>query len=141
MDQVVADSVADPRFYTVILATFAGLALLLAAAGIYGVMSYSVNRRQHEIGIRMALGAKTSNILGQFMIEGVLYVFIGMALGTGGALYATRLLSSILFEVQPTDPPTFLGSFLVLMVFALAAVYFPARKATKVDPLLSLRHE
>lgn len=141
MDQVLADSIAQPRFYTWLLGIFAGLALILASAGVYGVMSYSVSQRQHEIGIRMALGAQGSDILRQFMVHGARYVLIGLGIGLAGALAATRLLSSLLYEVKRTDPDTYALVSLLLLISALGAIYIPARRATRVDPLTSLRYE
>jgi len=141
MDEVVSDSVAQPRFYTMLISLFAGLALLLASAGIYGVTSYSVSQRRHEIGIRMALGAQKSDILRSFIGQGISYVLIGLAIGLAGALAATRLLSSMLFDVRPTDPVTYILVILLLLAWALIGIFIPARRATRMDPLDALRDE
>ncbi len=141
MDQVVTDSTAQPRFYLVLLGAFAAVALTLAAVGIYGVMSYSISRRTHEIGIRMALGAKESDVLKLVTGQGMILALIGAAAGLVGALLLTRLMSSLLYGVKPTDPLTFIVVSIVLIVVALLASYIPARRATKVDPMVVLRHE
>ena len=141
MDEVVSDSVAQPRFYTMLISLFAGLALLLASAGIYGVTSYSVSQRRHEVGVRMALGAQKIDILRSFMGQGISYVLIGLAIGLAGALAATRLLSSMLFDVRPTDPVTYILATLLLLAWALIGIFIPARRATRMDPLDALRDE
>ncbi len=141
MEQMVSDSIARPRMYTGLLGIFAALALVLASAGVFGVMSYSVSQRQHEIGIRMALGARGRDILREFMNRGTRYVLIGLVIGLAGAIATTRLLSSQLFEVKGTDPATYLVASLLLLACALVAIYVPARRATRTDPLTALRHE
>lgn len=141
MEQVVSDSVAQPRFYTLLLGVFAGLAVVLAATGVYGVMSYSVSQQQHEIGIRMALGAQNRKIVGEFVSRGLRYVLVGIAIGLAAALAATRLLSTLLFEVEQTDPATYAFVSLFLLAWTVAAIWAPARRATRVDPLVALRHE
>ena len=117
------------------------VALVLATAGVYGVMSYWVNQQRHEIGIRMALGARDSWLVGGFVGAGLRYVAIGIVLGLAAALAATRLLSTLLFEVKPTDPASYAVVSLVLLVWTAAAIWIPARRATRVDPLVALRHE
>jgi len=139
MDQLVSDSIAQPRFYTYLLAVFAGLALLLASTGIYGVVSYSVSQRQHEIGIRLALGAQHHDILREFMDRGLRDVVIGVVIGLAGALATSRLLSSLLFEVTPTDATTYILVCAFLFSWTLASMYIPARRAMRVDPLSALR--
>jgi putative ABC transport system permease protein len=141
MDNVVSASTAQPRFYLFLLGTFAALALILAAVGIYGVMSYSVSRRTHEIGIRMALGANEGVVLKLVTGQGMTLALVGTAVGLGGALLVTRLMSSLLYGVRPTDPVTFVAVSLLLTVVALLATYIPARRATKVDPMVALRYE
>jgi putative ABC transport system permease protein len=141
MEQVVSDSTAQPRFYLVLLGTFGIVALILAAVGIYGVMSYSVSRRTHEIGIRMALGAGEGNVLKLVTGQGMLLALMGAAAGLAGALLLTRLMSSLLYGVRPTDALTFVAVSLLLVSVAILGSYIPARRATKVDPMVALRHE
>jgi predicted permease len=141
MDQLVSDSVARPRFNTVLLAAFAALALALAAVGIYGVIAYSVTQRTQEIGVRMALGARSRNVVWLVLKQGMTPAFIGALIGLGGAWGMTRLISSLLFEVSATDPAIFTAGALLLMMIAILACYIPARRATKVDPMIALRCE
>jgi putative ABC transport system permease protein len=141
MDDVRAESVAQPRFQMLLMATFAGVALLLAVIGIYGVMAYSVTQRVHEIGIRMALGAQQGDVLRLVIRQGMWIAAIGIAVGTVGALAAARLLRSMLFDVTPTDPATFAAIAALLAAAALLACYVPARRAARVDPMVALRYE
>ena len=141
LQELIADSVAQPQFYTLLLVTFAGIALTLAALGIYGVTAYSVSQRTHEIGIRMALGAEAGRIQRLVMGQGLIVILTGLGIGLAGAIALTRLLTGLLFGVKPTDPAVFAGIALLLIVVALIACMIPARKATKVDPLIALRHE
>jgi predicted permease len=141
MEQAVADATAQPLFYLLLLGTFAAVALVLAAVGIYGVVSYSVSRRTHEIGIRMALGAKRSDVLKLVTGQGMILALVGTAVGAVGALPLARLISSLLYGVHPTDPVTFGVVAGVLTAVALLACYIPARRAAKVDPIVALRNE
>jgi putative ABC transport system permease protein len=141
MDHVIELAVAEPRFTMALLALFAAIALLLGAVGVYGVIAYTVSRRVHEIGIRMALGAGAWSILGMVVRQGVVMVATGVALGLLAAVGATRLLATLLYGVTPTDPVTFVAVPLVLIAVALLASYLPARRATRVDPMAALRSE
>ena len=141
MNQLISHSVSGPRTRSVALTTFGGLALLLAIVGIYGIMSYAVTERTHEIGVRMALGAQHSNVLWMVIREGMLLAAVGIAIGVGGALALTRFLRSLLFEIKPTDAVTFAGVAILLAAVSLAACYIPARRAMKVDPMVALRYE
>ena len=141
MNELIAGSMSQQRFAMMVLAVFAGVALLLAAIGIYGVTSYSVTQRSHEIGIRMALGARRADVLNLVVTQGLKLVLIGVAIGIGGAFALTRLMSGLLFEVSATDPLTFVATSVALTGVALAASFVPARRATKVDPMVALRCE
>jgi ABC-type antimicrobial peptide transport system permease subunit len=141
LDMFLSKAVARPRFQSVLLASFAGLALLLAAIGIFGVMSYSVAQRTHEIGIRVALGAQRDQVLRLVVGQGLLLALIGTAGGLAGAFALTRYLRTLLFNVSPTDWLTFTTVPLVLCMVALGASYFPARRAMRVDPMQALRYE
>jgi putative ABC transport system permease protein len=141
LEEMMAKSVSQRRFNMLLLAIFAGVALLMAAVGIYGVMSYSVGQRRHEIGLRMALGAQSADVLRLLLVQGMKLVVLGMAIGLAAAIALTRLLSSLLFDVRATDPATFAAIALVLAIVALLACYLPARRAAKVDPVVALRIE
>jgi putative ABC transport system permease protein len=136
-----SDSVAQPRLTTWLLASFALLGILLASVGLYGVMSYGITQRTHEIGIRMALGAQRRYVFRMLVKETLLLVTGGIACGLGAAFGATRLMRGLLFGVAPSDPATYVVSALTLILTALIAAYPPARRATYVDPLKALRHE
>src|SRR6202167_4151645 len=141
MEKVRCAAVAMRRFNMTLLSIFAALALVLAAIGIYGVIAYSVTQRTHEIGVRMALGAKHGDVLRLVLRQGIVLTGFGVGLGIAGALALTRLLESYLYRVQPTDPIAFGSTALLLGAVAMLASYIPARRATRVDPLIALRHE
>jgi len=141
MDDVMERAQARPRFLTLLLSLFSVTALAIATVGIYGVVSYSVARRTKEFGLRMVLGAQGGDVLGLVMKQGALMVLIGLTAGLVTALLLTRLMASVLFAISPTDAATFASVTAVLAVVALAACYVPARRATRVDPMQTLRYE
>jgi predicted permease len=141
LDQIVSESVAEPRFRTMLLGTFAITALMLAAIGVYGLISYSVAQRTREIGIRVALGARPAQVVGPIVREGMTLAVMGIALGLVGSLAATRVIAAFLFGIEATDPLTFTSIALLLLAVALLASYIPSRRALRVDPLIALRAE
>ena len=141
LEQIVSASIAQPRLNMLLMMLFGGLALLLSAVGIYGLLSYAVTQRTQELGIRMALGANVTDVLKLVLKQGMLLALIGEAIGLTGAFALTRLLSGLLFGVTPTDTTIFAGVVIVLTLTAFLACYLPARRATKVDPLIALRYE
>jgi len=141
LEQLLSESVQQPRFRTVLLEVFALIALSLATVGIYGVLAYSVSQRRHEIGIRIALGAQRRDVLALVVGQGMLLTLIGATIGLALALALARFLSSLLYAVRPTDPAIFMISPLVFACVALLACYIPARRAMCVDPMVALRYE
>jgi ABC-type antimicrobial peptide transport system permease subunit len=141
MQQRVDESLARRRFSMLLLGVFAGVALVLATIGIYGVVAYLVSQNTREIGIRVALGATQRDILSMIVRHGMTLAFSGVAIGLTGAFLLTRLLRSLLFGVAVTDPVTFVGISVLLAFIALLASYIPARRAAQIDPMVSLRCE
>jgi putative ABC transport system permease protein len=141
MEQLRSASIAQPRLTALLLSVFAALAMILASVGIYGVMAYAVTQRTHEMGLRMALGAHAIDVLKLVVGQGILLAAAGVAFGLAGAFALTRVLERFLWGVRPTDPATFIAVSLLLAGVALFASYLPARRATKVDPMVALRYE
>jgi putative ABC transport system permease protein len=139
--QVYSASLGSRRFNVILIGFFGVTALLLAAAGVFGVMAYAVSRRTREFGVRVALGATSGNVLRMVLGQGMRTILIGVAIGIVGSLALTRAVSSLLFGVTATDPITFAGMTFALIAVALLACYIPARRATKVDPIVALRDE
>jgi putative ABC transport system permease protein len=141
MTDVLAQSVAEPRFNMILVSLFAALALLLSAVGIYGVVAYSVVQRTHEIGVRMALGAAATDVLRLILTEGIAVAVAGVALGLVGAAALARVMTTLLFGITPRDPLTFGAGAGLLLLVAILASYVPARHATRVEPVTALRGE
>jgi putative ABC transport system permease protein len=141
MDGVVADATAQPRFEMQLLTIFAAVALVLATVGIYGVISYSATRRTHEIGVRMSLGASRRDVLLLIVRQGMRLALIGSVTGIVGALLLSRLMTKLLYGVQPTDPATFVAVATGLAFVAIAACYIPAHRAMRINPMTALRYE
>jgi putative ABC transport system permease protein len=141
MEEVVSNSLNQPRFTALLLAISSGVAVTLAVVGIYGVLFYTVSQRTHEIGIRMALGAQRSDVLRMVLSHGMVLTVLGVGIGLALTLAASNFLQTLLFEVQPTDPITYASVSALLAAVALVACYIPARRATKVDPMVALRYE
>ena len=141
MDEYISASVAAPRFNATLLVIFAAVALILTIVGLYGVMSYSVAQRTNEIGIRMALGAQTGDVLRLIVSQGFKLVLLGLGIGLAAALALMKIISSLLFGVTTKDPFTFGAVAVLLAIIALLACYIPARRATRLDPLRALRYE
>jgi len=141
MDQIIDESMAGDRFAAFLFGGFAGIALLLAALGIYGVMSFAVAQRTHEIGLRMALGAGTGRVLGLVLREGMILALIGLALGLGGAYFVGRVMHTLFYDVSTIDITAFSAVAALLVLSALLACYVPAQRATRVNPIQALRQE
>jgi predicted permease len=141
VDELISDSAALPKFQTILLGSFSALGLFLAMIGIYGVISYSVVQRTHEIGVRMALGAAPGDVMRMILGQGAMLTTVGIVIGLACALALTRFLRSLLFEIKADDPATFIGVAVLLMMVALLACYVPARRAMRVDPMVALRYE
>jgi putative ABC transport system permease protein len=141
LEEIVGMSVAQRRFTMLLISIFAGVALILGAVGIYGVISYTASMRNREIGLRMAVGAQKRDVVQLFLREGMLLAISGILLGTVGAIALSRVLTSMLFRISPTDPVTIGCVALMLSVIALLACYFPAHRASKIDPVRALHYE
>jgi putative ABC transport system permease protein len=141
MEEILSGAVAGPRFNLTLLGAFAGLAVGLAALGVYGTIAYFVSQRRNEIGLRMALGAQSTTVLHYVLVRGMTPVALGLALGVPGALAAARALRTMLYGLGPADPMTYVSATLLLVLVASAACYLPARRAARIDPMEALRHE
>jgi len=141
MDQIFSNSVSGPRFNALLLGIFASVALILASIGVFGVINYSVAQRTHEIGIRLAMGAQRGDVFKLIVGHGLILALAGVTIGAIGAIALTRLMAGLLFGVSPTDITTFVSVSLLVVVVATFACYLPARRATRVDPLVALRYE
>jgi putative ABC transport system permease protein len=141
MEDLVTKSISQPRLNTFLFLIFGALALVLAAVGIYGVVSYAVTQRQREIAIRMALGAERRNVTLMVVREGARMAFIGISVGLAAGFFASRVIAAFLFEITPTDPGTFASVSILLGTVALVACYLPARRASRIDPMGALRTE
>jgi putative ABC transport system permease protein len=141
MEEALGRSVSQPRFHTMLLGVFAGIALLLAAVGIYGLIAYSVAQRTHEFGVRLALGAARADVVRMVVREGISLAVAGIALGLAGALAMTRLLKTMLFDVGVTDATTFAAAPLGMLLVVLLATFVPALRATRISPVQALRYE
>ena len=141
MRQVVADNVSQPRFYTLLLSVYAGLALILGATGLYGVLAYAVSQRRREIGIRMALGASEASVFRLVLVQALRLIGAGVALGLAGAWSLTRLIAAELYQTPAVDPVTFGAAAAVMVAVAAAATWLPARRAVQVDPAIALRSD
>jgi putative ABC transport system permease protein len=141
LDEVLARSVSEPRFYALLLGSFAGIALFLAALGLFGVMAYAVAQRTRELAVRIALGARREELLRMVLGEALLLGAVGVAAGLAGALLLSRVIASMLFALSPRDPATLGEVAVLLLATALVASYVPARRATRVDPVIALRSE
>jgi len=141
LDEYLAEQIWQPQQTVILLAIFGAIAVLLAMTGVYAIMAYTIQQRTHEIGIRMALGASTGDVLRLVIARGVLLVAFGVAIGLVGSLALTRFLANLLWGVTPTDPLTYVVVIMALVVVAVLACYLPARRASDIEPLLALRHE